>query len=357
MLDSLKPPRGLELIFSYITRVETTPRNVEAGWNLLWDAKLQQEIVRIQTPNFTYTGQLPLVQRKSIPSVDASAAHEPTNEGRCVEDEESDTDTDSSDDEGPVDDSPVKGGRRGMSQDERTFPGRKPPQNLTFGMSLRGQASSSLGQPVTPTSMQRHANRPTPDTDQSIPAKRGEDLFFLVDYALVYIQRDLDAKKPFKTLMGFREVEATTGNVPILIELKRGMHRSKWTDKPARFELALNKRIMMGFNDINTKFKAAFTCYPSQKSSVGISACGPWWSFTILTSNTSFFKTTQAFVLCSDSHNQLLSTILDAAANSPADPLAYRNGILIHYFKQLQFRRASIAGMGRLAPIDINLSL
>jgi hypothetical protein len=365
MLGSLTLPPGLELIFSYLTRVETTPRNVEAGWNLLWDSKLQEEVARIQTPNFTYTGQFPLVQRKSMPSVVAGSTPESAkkekgdddNEEDEEEEEESDTEDESSDEEGPANDSPVKGVRSKMDADDRAFPGRKPPQNLTPGMSLRGQSSSSAGQPVTPPPTQRHANRPPPGTDKSIPAKRGVDFFFLVDYAFVHIQLDLSAKRPLKTLMGFKNVQAAIGNVPVLIELKSGMPRTKWAKQPDEFELGLNKKITKGFKDINRKFKAAFACFPSQKSVVGISACGPWWAFTLLTLNTSIFKTTQAFVLCGGSHNKLLSIILDAAANSPSDPLAYNNGILVHYFKRLQYRRATVAGQGRLAPMDIDLSL
>ena len=41
-----------------------------------------------------------------------------------------------------------------------------------------------------------------------------------------------------------------------------------------------------------------------------------------------------------NTHSQLFSIILDAAANSPADPLAYKDGILMRYLEHIRRKKA-----------------
>ncbi|KAG8742148.1 hypothetical protein FRC10_001956 [Ceratobasidium sp. 414] len=242
MPELLKPPVDLELAFAHCARVETSPRCTEANWNLLWDMKLQQEIARIGLPNFTYTNQLPLVLRNAVSTASTDPNTADTNNNDNISDDTGSGPEDEEDSD--ADDSPTKPKSRKMEHNDRAYHGKKPTGRLAFVFRSQTSPASPIDPkpalapaPLTPINPKSRPVDP-PNTDQSIPARRGEDQFFYVDYALISLALD-PGDKPLKTLMGFKDVSAATGNAPTLIELKRCISR---TQKPDNQEAILGRR-------------------------------------------------------------------------------------------------------------------
>ncbi|KAG8709261.1 hypothetical protein FRC08_018442 [Ceratobasidium sp. 394] len=363
MYELLKPPVDLELAFAHCARIETSPRRTEANWNLLWDMKFQREIARIRLPNFTYTNQLPLVLRDAVsaPSTDPKTADTNTNDGDISDDTGSENE-DEDEELFDVEDSPTKPKPRRMEHGDRAYYGKNPAPTERLAFALRSQVSpvnptgldlALVPAPLTPINPKSRPVDP-PNTDQSIPARRGKDQFFYVDYALISLAPDLEDGKPRKTLMGFKDIPAATGHAPTLVELKRCISR---TQQPGDREMILGRKIADGFDDIQKESRAAFACYPSQKSFVGLSVTGPWWSFCLMRrSAPTQILHSRVFVLSNESHEKLLSIIIDAAAKSPADPLAYDNRILERYFERFRGSWPYSAGRGCFAPSEIDLT-
>ncbi|KAG8739771.1 hypothetical protein FRC10_005196 [Ceratobasidium sp. 414] len=358
--ELLTIPAGLELEFSHAARVETCPRRIEANWNFLWEAKLQQEVTRTRAPNFKYSGQLALVKRNPplpLPSTaPVTAAPDDFDDDDISEvilsDNEragafdSSSDSDSEDDF--FEDSPIQSRSQGAPIDNRAHHGRKPQKIPALTVALRNRQplrapdanldSTTASPPATPLGPDSRIVNP-PGTDKSAAARRGQDKYYYVDFALVKLAANPGVKKRFKTLMGFKNIPLAKGNIPILIELKRCISRTQRTDNLETLETKLELFIKDGFIDLKRERSAAFDTYPSQKSFVGISISGPWWSFTLVKPTSAKFQSprSQLFVLGSRSHDKLLSTILDAASTFPENPLAYKKGILEHYVKRFRF--------------------
>ncbi|KAG9101272.1 hypothetical protein FS749_008496 [Ceratobasidium sp. UAMH 11750] len=370
--------KGFEVEFAHAARVETCPRRIEANWNFLWEAKLQQEITRIGGSAFRCSGQLALFERHASaplehagpPTTTPNDSDEAAPEVAPFDDEpdpdlsEDDSVQDDPSQDDPFQDSPTKSKSRRLKHDDRAYPGKKTdgtPGTLSWLIRPRKPAAPSIDQsptvenaPVTPPRPKNSSVDP-PDTNKSVPARRGKDRWFYVDFAVVKLAIDPDPEKPVKTLMGFKDIPLTKGDIPILMELKCCIPRTQGA-RLETMEVMLNRYINDGFSDLRGERNAAFQTYSSQESLVGISMTGPWWSFCLLKPGSVEDRTrrSQVFVLGSQSHDKLLSTIINAAYECPQNPLAYQEGILGKYIEKFRFNRV-FHSVGCLAPLTIAL--
>lgn len=347
MFNNLKPLPEEALLFAYCIRLETSPRNIEAAWNPFYDNRFRRQINRINDPNFSCVGQFPLTLRNA--NEDPFQDDDPPmlstkllGELQAASNEE-ESEEEFSDDDDVYEDSPL------WSRTDPSYRGRKVPSVGEVRRSTREAVLPSVPAPVTPPRNVQNKPPKKIGTDGSQPAKRNVDRYFLVDYALLALSAaHKDAMPPTKNLMGFTDISAACDSIPVVIELKAAIKRESDPKRNAQvFGDRIRYKLREGLDDILLKHKAVFRSNATQVSMVGIAISGPWWAFTILNKNDPAPVLSQAFVCCSVWHNTLLSTIFDAAAQSPADPCAYNEGILIR-----EFKRFSAAPESNFAPLN-----
>ncbi|KAF8592819.1 hypothetical protein BDV93DRAFT_567356, partial [Ceratobasidium sp. AG-I] len=204
-------------------------------------------------------------------------------------------------------------------------------RSLTY--SLRAPPGPAFTpRPRTPPNSIIPIGNKTPGSTETQPVKQSKDSSFRVDCAMVAYSSN---PRPSRVTFDFRTTRHST-NVPIIHEIKsvptRGLEFEPAIES-SNFRKQLDYFLGRAYKDINLKTNAVFHFHERQKSLIGIASSGPWWSFTLVRKGDEETEWSRAFVLGHKQHDGILTLLFKAAAESPHDPIDFKEGSLLQWFK------------------------
>ncbi|KAG8742629.1 hypothetical protein FRC10_001178 [Ceratobasidium sp. 414] len=302
----------------YATHFRSNRRNIEYPWYISWIRLLTQGLDQVD-PDFYTAGQHALTSwgrtREQIPPLEVSRQ---TNEDQLDEA----TDDELSDDElVPLRIPPM----------DSSYKGRRAVQNLSHTMELRTQTQE--GSSDDPFAAPTRSEPPkTPDQKKNktlaistFPSSAQTYTFKKSYFAVIKI---LGPQGPAKKIFGI-DVYYHDTYIPIVIENKPCPTRQP--PPPGldfKFQERLSAKLSQGYEDLNKKLPAAFLCHRLQKSIIGISAVGRWWSFTVVLQADRQSTWSRAFCHGLPNHDNLLRNLFQAALQEPSDPFQYQDGLI-----------------------------
>ncbi|KAG8742192.1 hypothetical protein FRC10_001888 [Ceratobasidium sp. 414] len=310
---------------NYATQFSSNRRNIEYPWYTSWIRLLTTGLDCVD-PNFFTAGRHALTSwgrtREQTPCLEFNPQLRKTEW-----DEE--TDDGFADDEPP----PLKNNK---FPQEFSYKGKRPAQSTSY-IETRTRAKEgspndpfvALPQPEIKTPERKTSNATVefmfPSSTETQTFRKNRDSFFLLDFAILNI---LEPRAPIRNIFD-TEVPCHDAYIPIAVEIKPNPTRQLPPSSPKlKFEERLSKKLLFGYEDLNKKLPAAFLCHTLQKSIVGISAVGYWWSFTAVSRGDKHATWSRAFLHGLPKHDDILRDLFQAALQEPSDPIRYQDGLI-----------------------------
>ncbi|KAG8701528.1 hypothetical protein FRC08_004036 [Ceratobasidium sp. 394] len=337
----------------YATHFKSNPRNIEHPWYGPWNHILVMSRATSSHALWVYP-QFPLTQwgvsREESVSLNLDQPPEPFLE----------TDTEPTDDEwddvfGDEPHAKKKPRPLTLNRDEDpNYKGKAPEQNqshittrskIPLGESMDEYA---LIQPSTPKRPPGVQEDKAPSSTKTRTLKKNRDSSFTLDFAIIKFHR---LELPSYSIFG-SDIRVYDAYIPIILECKKLPTRQVPAPGPDyAFQFQLTQQLSDAYEDVHLKAPVAFNCHRLQQSIIGIATCGLWWSFTLVHRGDTRATWSRAFVYGNASHDVVLSTLFEAAANKPEHPALFQNQQIVAHLTE--WRRKTYSERDTLAT-DVN---